>query len=115
MQPRLVAASRTHLYQFFAAVGLASSWPWLAEHSWLIAATTLVLVGTYQFSNLKARALAACRRLKHVPIGDAVKPAGVGYGIDCVGASGGLMLLALHSVRGAFSQWARSRFLWCAK
>jgi predicted metal-binding membrane protein len=46
-----------------------------------------------QLSNLKALALAACRRLEHVPASDGVDAGGVRYGRDCVGASGGLMLL----------------------
>jgi predicted metal-binding membrane protein len=71
-----------------------NNWPWLAVHPWLIAGTTLVVAGAYQLSDLKANALAACRRLKHVPTGHAGEPGGVRYGLDCVGASGGLMLLA---------------------
>jgi predicted metal-binding membrane protein len=70
------------------------SWPWLAVHPWLIAGTTLVVAGTYQLSNLKALALAACRRLDHVTTSDGVDAGGVRYGRDCVGASGGLMLVA---------------------
>jgi predicted metal-binding membrane protein len=71
-----------------------NNWPWLAVHPWLISGTTLVVAGAYQLSDLKALALAACRRLKHVPTGDAGEAGGVRYGLDCVGASGGLMLLA---------------------
>jgi predicted metal-binding membrane protein len=63
-----------------------NSWPWLADHPWLIAGTTLVLAGTYQLSDLKAQALEACRRAEHA--------GGVRYGLDCLFASGGLMLLA---------------------
>jgi len=81
---------------FFDAVihATVNNWPWLAAHPWLIAGTTLVIAGAYQLSDLKALALAACRRLKHVPTGDAGEAGGVRYGLDCVGASGGLMLLA---------------------
>jgi predicted metal-binding membrane protein len=83
------------IFFFDAAVHVTvNSWPWLAVHPWLIAGTTLVAVGTYQLSNLKALALAACRRLEHVPTSDGVDAGGVRYGRDCVGASGGLMLLA---------------------
>jgi predicted metal-binding membrane protein len=71
-----------------------NNWPWLAVHPWLISGTTLVVAGAYQLSDLKALALAACRRLKHVPTDDAGEAGGVRYGLDCVGASGGLMLLA---------------------
>jgi predicted metal-binding membrane protein len=70
-----------------------NSWAWLAIHPWLIAGTTLV-AGTYQLSDLKARALEACRRVEHVPTSDGLATGGVRYGLDCVGASGGLMLLA---------------------
>jgi predicted metal-binding membrane protein len=83
------------IFFFDAAIhATVNNWPWLEVHPWLIAGSTLVVAGTYQLSNLKAQALAACRRLKHVPTGDAVEAGGVRYGLDCVGASGGLMLLA---------------------
>jgi predicted metal-binding membrane protein len=83
------------IFFFDAAIhATVNSWPWLAVQPWLIAGTTLVVAGTYQLSNLKAKGLAACRRQKHVPTGDAVEAGGVRYGLDCVGASGGLMLLA---------------------
>jgi predicted metal-binding membrane protein len=88
-----------------------NSWPWLAAHSWLIGGTTLVAVGTYQLSNLKAQALAACRRLKHVPTGDAVEAGGVRYGLDCVGASGGLMLLAFALGSGSLFTMGAIAFL----
>jgi predicted metal-binding membrane protein len=71
-----------------------NSWPWLAVHPWLITGTTLVVAGTYQLSNLKAHALEACRRVGHVPTSDGLDTGGVRYGLDCVRASGGLMLLA---------------------
>jgi predicted metal-binding membrane protein len=71
-----------------------SSWPWLATHPWLIAGSTLVAVGTYQLSNLKASALVACRRAEHASIDAAVDAGGLRHGVDCVRASGGLMLLA---------------------
>lgn len=71
-----------------------NNWPWLATHPWLIAGTTLAAVGTYQLSNLKARGLAACRRMEHVSIGARVDAGGLRHGLDCVRASGGLMVLA---------------------
>jgi Predicted metal-binding integral membrane protein (DUF2182) len=40
-------------------------WPWLAAHPWLIAGTTLVVVGTYQLSDVKKRSLDACRQVRH--------------------------------------------------
>ena len=60
-------------------------WPWLSEHNWLIPGTTLVLVGTYQLSGLKVASLERCRELTR---------SGLRHAVDCVGASGGLMLLA---------------------
>ena len=36
------------------------SWPWLAAHSFLIGAATLVVAGGFQFTHLKARCLTAC-------------------------------------------------------
>jgi predicted metal-binding membrane protein len=83
------------IFLFDAAIhATVNNWPWLAVHPWLIAGTTLVVAGTYQLSNLKALALAACRRLEYVPTSEGVAAGGVRYGRDCVGASGGLMLLA---------------------
>src|SRR5690348_5564079 len=71
-----------------------NSWPWLADHPWLIAGTTLVVAGTYQLSDVKAHALEACRRVAHVPTSDGLDTGGVRYGLDCLFTSGGLMLLA---------------------
>jgi predicted metal-binding membrane protein len=83
------------IFFFDAAIhATVNNWPWLAAHPWLIAGTTLVVAGAYQLSDLKAHALAACRRLEHVPTSDGVEAGGVRYGRDCVGSSGGLMLLA---------------------
>lgn len=54
----------------FGAVALAADtsvhatvdhWPWLDNHSGLILAATLALVGAFQFSSLKDRCLTACR------------------------------------------------------
>jgi predicted metal-binding membrane protein len=60
-------------------------WAWLADRSWLIPSSVLVLCGSYQLSDLKARSLERCR--------DATST-GFRHAIHCVGASGGLMLLA---------------------
>jgi predicted metal-binding membrane protein len=83
------------IFFFDAAVhATVKSWPWLAEHPWLIAGTTLVVAGTYQLSNLKTQALEACRRVVHLSTRKAADAAGVRYALSCVGANGGLMLLA---------------------
>ena len=61
-----------------------SHWSWLGAHAWLIPGSTLIAVGTYQLSKLKARSLEACLTAPR---------SGVRHGLDCVGSSGGLMLL----------------------
>ena len=73
---------------FFADAGLhygVAHWSWLAERAWLIPGATLAFCGTYQLSNLKARSLEACL----IP-----SRSGLRHGLDCVGSSGGLMLLS---------------------
>lgn len=79
-------------------------WPWLAAHPWLIAGTTLIVAGTYQLSELKARSLAACRRGGHAEGGSAA--AGARHGVDCLGSSGALMLLAFALGAGNFGTMA---------
>ena len=37
------------------------SWPWLAEHYYLIGAATFAIAGIFQFTPLKERCLSACR------------------------------------------------------
>jgi predicted metal-binding membrane protein len=88
---------------FFFDVGVHATvnrWTWLAEHPWLIAGTTLVLAGTYKLSDLKARSLAACRRLKHVERSQGSAMAGAVHGLNCIGSSSGLMLLAFALAAG---------------
>ena len=83
------------IFFFDAAVhAMVNNWPWLATHPWFIAGTTLVVAGTYQLSNIKAHALEACRRVEHIPTSAGVDAGGSRHGLDCVRASGGLMLLA---------------------
>jgi predicted metal-binding membrane protein len=70
------------------------STPWLAANSWLLAAATLVLAGTYQLLPMKRRFLDACRVpaiTAHTGRGGA--STGVAHAVDCLGASGPLMLL----------------------
>jgi predicted metal-binding membrane protein len=51
----------------FALVGdsivhrVVNSVPWLADRPWLIAGTTLIVAGGFQFTSLKERCLAQCR------------------------------------------------------
>lgn len=40
---------------------LVNSWPWLAQHPWLIGAATFALAGGFQFSPLKKHCLRQCR------------------------------------------------------
>lgn len=68
--------------------------PSLATNSWLVAAATLVLAGTYQLLPIKRRFLDACRipALSAHP-GRGGAPGGIAHAVDCLGASGPLMLL----------------------
>lgn len=87
------------IFLFDAGVHLTvNHWVWLAEHPWLIAGTTLVVCGTYQLSDLKSRALATCRELTHLRPRESSCYAGAIHALHCLGASGGLMLLAFALV-----------------
>lgn len=86
-------------------------WPWLAAHPWLIAGGTLVLAGSFQLSDLKARSLAACRMLVHHPPGPfaahrGALVSGLVYGARCLGASWALMLLAFALAPGSLALMA---------
>jgi predicted metal-binding membrane protein len=82
--------------------------PWLGARPWLLEAGVLAAAGSYQFSPLKGRFLAACRRPGDRMI--AVAPAdpdsigsGFRHGLDCLGSSWGLMLVMFAS--GFASLW----------
>ena len=70
---------------------LVALWPWLAVHSWLIAAVTFFIAGLFQFSRLKERCLDRCR----MPLGfflhsyrNGLEPAwqlGLRHGSYCLG------------------------------
>jgi predicted metal-binding membrane protein len=80
---------------FFFDAGLhltVNHWAWLSERTSLIPGTTLVLCGTYQLSDLKSRALERCRE---------ANGGGFHHALDCVAASGGLMLLAFALAAGS--------------
>jgi predicted metal-binding membrane protein len=68
--------------------------PWLAANSWLVAAGTLAFAGAYQLMPIKERFLDACRvpELAAHTERSAIS-GGVAHALDCVGASGPLMLL----------------------
>lgn len=73
---------------------VVDSTPALAANSWLVAAATLILAGTYQLLPIKRRFLDVCRvpaLTAHTERGGA--SAGVAHAVDCLGASGPLMLL----------------------
>ena len=71
--------------------------PWLAANAWLISATLLAVAGAYQFAPWKRRSLAACRHpsLGALPVRGGTSPArtGIRHALDCLGSSGGLMLV----------------------
>ena len=78
---------------------LVDSWPWLALHSWLIAATTLAIAGVFQFTPLKERCLQECRspfgffaRYYRQGVGAAWR-LGVRHGAFCLGCCWALMLV----------------------
>jgi predicted metal-binding membrane protein len=107
----LLAWTAFGLAAFFFDVGVHATVnhsPWLAEHPWLIAGTTLALVGAYQLSDLKTRSLVACRRLtpgpnRNVHVANGTISAGLGYGVKCLGANWGLMLLAFAIGAGSLA------------
>ena len=80
---------------------LVDAWPWLATHSQLILATTLIIAGLWQFSPIRDRCLDECRS----PFGFVVNrwrgtalmresfAMGVAHGAFCVGCCWSLMLV----------------------
>ncbi|HEX5547481.1 MAG TPA: DUF2182 domain-containing protein, partial [Ktedonobacterales bacterium] len=75
------------------------SWPWLAEHYYLIGAATFTIAGVFQFTSLKEGCLAACRSplslfTRYYRAG--VVPAwrlGLRHGLFCLGSCWALMLV----------------------
>jgi predicted metal-binding membrane protein len=85
----------------FALHRLVDNWPWLRDHSWLIAAATLSTAGTFQFSVLKRRCLAVCRSPRtflatrwhgRTALRDAFR-LGIDHGVYCIGCCWALMLV----------------------
>jgi predicted metal-binding membrane protein len=72
---------------------LVDTVPLFAANQWIIAAGILALAGAYQLTPLKRNFLDACRAT--APDHAALGPlrSGIAHAIDCVGASGALMLL----------------------
>jgi predicted metal-binding membrane protein len=73
--------------------------PWLADHSWLIAAGVLALAGAFQFSSLKDACLRECRHpgafLAHHYLRGTHSGFGLGWkhGLFCLGCCWALMLV----------------------
>ena len=73
---------------------LVDTTPWLAANPWIVAAGTLAVAGAYQLMPIKEGFLEACRvpeLTAHTERG--AISGGVAHALDCVGASGPLMLL----------------------
>ena len=80
---------------------LVDAWPWLATHSQLILATTLIIAGLWQFSPIRDRCLDECRS----PLGFVMNrwrgiserresfAMGLAHGAFCVGCCWSLMLV----------------------
>jgi predicted metal-binding membrane protein len=80
---------------------VVDAWPWLAQHSALIAGATLAVAGIYQFTPLKYQCLDECRS----PLGFVIAHwagrherleafrMGIAHGIFCVGGCWSLMLV----------------------
>lgn len=78
---------------------LVDNWPWLDSHSWVIAGTTLLVAGGFQFTSLKERCLSQCRTpfaffVRHYRRGNvgALK-LGLQHGKFCLGCCWALMLV----------------------
>jgi predicted metal-binding membrane protein len=80
---------------------LVDAWPWLATHSQLILATTLIVAGLWQFSPIRDRCLDECRspfgfvvnRWRGVALMRESFTMGVAHGAFCVGCCWSLMLV----------------------
>jgi len=80
---------------------LVDAWPWLANHSQLILATTLVVAGLWQFSQMRDRCLEECRspfgfvvnRWRGTSLRKESFAMGVAHGAFCVGCCWSLMLV----------------------
>ena len=88
---------------------LAHDWAWLDAHQYVIAGSTLLLAGAFQFSDLKDRCLSECRHpgtflVQHYDRGQAAAlRLGVAHGRFCVGCCWALMLVGFAA--GVASLW----------
>jgi predicted metal-binding membrane protein len=81
---------------------LVDTTPLLAANQWAVASAILAFAGVYQLTPLKAHFLEACRTTADHH-SDSPLRSGVLHAIDCVGASGALMLLMFAA--GFASLW----------
>jgi predicted metal-binding membrane protein len=78
---------------------LVHAWPWLDSHPQVIASSTLLLAGAFQFSDLKDRCLRECRHpgpflIQHYGRGAASAfRLGRAHGVFCLGCCWALMLV----------------------
>lgn len=72
---------------------LVDTTPWLAANGWLIPTLSLAAAGFYQFVPAKRRFLEACRVTSPEHAGRSAVRTGAAHALDCIGASGPLMLL----------------------
>jgi predicted metal-binding membrane protein len=72
---------------------LVDTTPWLAASAWIVPTLSLAGAGLYQFVPAKRRFLEACRATGPAHDGGNAIRAGAAHAVDCVGASGPLMLL----------------------
>jgi predicted metal-binding membrane protein len=96
----VVAWSIVGLVGFFGDLALqrvVAATPWLEEHVWTVQVGMFALAGLYQLTPLKHRFLDACRHPMASRMADSDGLVGVRAGwmhaLDCIGASGPLMLL----------------------
>ncbi|MEO8626002.1 MAG: DUF2182 domain-containing protein [Candidatus Limnocylindrales bacterium] len=72
---------------------LVNTTPWLAANAWIIPAVSLAGAGVYQLLPVKRRFIAACRVTGAEHHRSSAVGASAAHGLDCIGASGPLMLL----------------------
>lgn len=100
------------LIAFVGDIGLhqlVPHWKWLHQHPWIIAGSTLVLAGGFQFSGLKEQCLNACRHpfsflTHHYQRGlQAAWNLGIRHGLYCLGCCWALMLVMFAVGVGHFT------------
>lgn len=121
-QPRLALltflAAYASVWTGFALIAFAGDiglhqlmhhWQWLHHHPWIIAGSTLLLAGGFQFSSLKEQCLTACRHpfsflTHHYQRGlKAAWNLGTRHGLHCLGCCWALMLVMFAVGVGHFT------------